>query len=54
MFRAVAAAALRGGFGMVSVTRTDGSRQVREELSRALDLAGSSLSPASTSSGRDR
>lgn len=45
MFRAVAAAALRGGFGMVSVTRTDGSRQVREELSRALDLAGSSLSP---------
>jgi hypothetical protein len=45
MFRAVAAAALRGGFGVVSVTRTDGSRQVREELSRALDLAGSSLSP---------
>lgn len=44
MFRALAAAALRGGFGVVSVTRTDGSRQVREELSRALDLAGSSLS----------
>lgn len=45
MFRTVAAAALRGGFGVVSVTRTDGSRQVRQELSRALELAGSSLSP---------
>lgn len=45
MLRTVAAAALRGGFGVATVTRTDGARQVREELSRALELAGSSLSP---------
>ena len=42
MFRTVAAAALRAGFGVVAVTRTDGSRQVRDELTRANELAGSS------------
>ena len=45
MFRTIAAAGLRAGFGVVGVTRTDGSRQVRDELTRALELAGSSLSP---------
>ncbi|WP_344755121.1 hypothetical protein [Leifsonella bigeumensis] len=45
MFRAIIAAGLRAGFGVVSVTRTDGSRQVRDEMTKALELAGSSLSP---------
>ncbi|MCA1695366.1 MAG: hypothetical protein LC749_11875 [Actinobacteria bacterium] len=41
VFRTVAAAALRAGFGVVAVTRTDGSRQVHDELERARELAGS-------------
>jgi hypothetical protein len=45
IFRAVAAAALRAGVGVVAVTRSDGSRQVRDELTRASELAGSSSSP---------
>jgi DNA-binding transcriptional ArsR family regulator len=45
VFRTVAAAALRAGFGVVAVTRTDGSRQVRDELTRASELAGSSSAP---------
>jgi biotin operon repressor len=45
VFRAIVAAGLRAGFGVVSVARTDGSRQVGEEMARALELAGSSLSP---------
>jgi hypothetical protein len=45
MFRTIVAAGLRAGFGVVGVTRTDGSRQVREEMAQALELVGSSLSP---------
>ena len=40
VFRTVAAAALKAGFGVVAVTRTDGSRQVRDELAKASELAG--------------
>jgi hypothetical protein len=39
VFRAIAAAALKAGFGVAAVTRTDGSRQVRDELQRAMQLA---------------
>lgn len=46
MFRTIAAAALRAGVGVVAVTRTDGSRQVRDELARARELAGSGGTPA--------
>ncbi|MGY2011285.1 hypothetical protein ACW9HC_30290 [Nocardia gipuzkoensis] len=46
VFRAVAAAALRAGIAVVAVTRTDGSRQVRDELARAMELAGSGEDPA--------
>ncbi|MBT8162723.1 MULTISPECIES: hypothetical protein [Arthrobacter] len=46
VFRTVAASALRAGFGVVAVTRTDGSRQVRDELARASELAGSDSAPA--------
>jgi hypothetical protein len=45
-FRALATAALRAGFGVVAVTRSDGSRQVRDELARARELAGSGGAPA--------
>ncbi|QIR69884.1 hypothetical protein [Kocuria sp. KD4] len=45
VFRALTEAGLRAGFGVVSVARTDGSRQVGEEMSRALELVGSSLLP---------
>lgn len=41
LFRTITAAALRSGFGVVAVTRADGSRQVRDELTRAGELAGS-------------
>jgi hypothetical protein len=46
VFRTVAAAALRAGFGVAAVTRTDGSRQVRYELARAREMAGSGGAPA--------
>lgn len=46
IFRTVAAAALRAGFGVVAVTRTDGSHQVRDELARARELVGSGDAPA--------
>lgn len=46
VFRMVAAAALRAGFGVVAVTRTDGSGQVRDELARSCELAGSGIAPA--------
>lgn len=36
----IALAALRAGIGVVAVTRSDGARQVREILSRAADVAG--------------
>lgn len=45
VFRAVAAAALRAGVGVVAVTRSDGFRQVRDELTRASELAGSNRLP---------
>lgn len=45
VFRAIAAAGLRAGFGVVGVARTDGSRQVGAEIARALELAGSSVTP---------
>jgi hypothetical protein len=45
VFRTVAVAALRAGFGIVAVTRTDGSRQVHDELTRASELAGSGGTP---------
>ncbi|WP_280424408.1 hypothetical protein [Nocardia carnea] len=40
LFRTVALAALRAGVGVVAVTRTDGSRQVSDELAQAKKLAG--------------
>ena len=46
VFRTVAAAALRAGFGVVAVTRTDGSRQVRDELASSCELAGPGVAPA--------
>jgi hypothetical protein len=49
VFRTVAAAALRAGFGVVAVTRTDGSRQVRDELARARELTGSGGAPTKSS-----
>jgi hypothetical protein len=45
-FRSISAAALRAGIGVIAVTRTDGSRLVRDELVRAAELAGSSIPPA--------
>jgi hypothetical protein len=45
VLRTVAAAALKAGIGVVAVTRTDGSRQVRDELARASELAGSAITP---------
>lgn len=49
VFRTIAAAALRAGFGVVAVTRTDGSRQVRDELARARELTGSGGAPTKSS-----
>ncbi|WP_143467020.1 ATP-binding protein [Lentzea kentuckyensis] len=46
VFRTVAAAALRAGFGVVAVTRTDGSRQVCDELTHGIELAGSGRAAA--------
>lgn len=46
LFRTVAVAALRAGIGVVAVTRTDGCRQVGDELARAIELAGSVGAPA--------
>jgi hypothetical protein len=46
LFRTVAAAAMSAGVGVVAITRTDGSRQVREELARACGLVGRDASPA--------
>ncbi|GAB3582353.1 hypothetical protein GCM10027406_25010 [Leifsonia lichenia] len=51
MFRAFVAAGLRAGFGVVSVTRTDGSRLVREEVANALELTESSRSPGTYTVG---
>jgi hypothetical protein len=38
-------AALKAGIGVVAVTRTDGSRQVRDVLTRSCELAGISTAP---------
>lgn len=46
VLRAVATAALKAGVGVAAVTRTDGSRQVRDALERASGLAGRSEAPA--------
>lgn len=46
IFRTVARAALEAGFGVVAVTRTDGSRPVRDELASSCELAGSAAPPA--------
>lgn len=45
VFRTVTAAALRAGFGVVAVTRTDGSRQVRDELARSCEITGPGVAP---------
>lgn len=42
----LAAAAMRAGMGLAAVTRTDGSRKVREVLARACELADSDASPS--------
>lgn len=46
VFRALATAALRAGLAVIAVTRTDGSRQVREELANSCELAGSGVTTA--------
>lgn len=46
VFRTLSAAAMKAGFGVVAVTRTDGSRQVRDELARSCELTGSRVAPA--------
>lgn len=43
LFRTVAAAALNAGYGVVAVTRSDGSRQVRDELEKSCRLAAASV-----------
>ncbi|MGP3536419.1 hypothetical protein ACTU3I_16610 [Microbacterium sp. RD1] len=40
VFRSLANAALKAGIGVVAVTRTDGAKQVRQELMRASELSG--------------
>jgi hypothetical protein len=45
VFRALAAAAFKSGIGVVAVTRTDGARQVQEDLIRAGELAGAGTEP---------
>lgn len=41
VFRTLSGAAMKAGFGVIAVTRADGSRQVRDELARSCELAGS-------------
>lgn len=45
MLQTLATAALRAGVGVIAVTRTDGSRQVRDVLSRSSESAGISIRP---------
>jgi hypothetical protein len=45
VLQTLSTAALKAGIGVVAVTRTDGSRQVRDVLSRSCDLAGISTAP---------
>lgn len=43
MLQALATAAMAAGLGVVAVTRTDGSRQVQDILSRSCEIAGSGI-----------
>lgn len=45
VFRALATAALKADLGVIAVTRTDGARQVREDLLRASEVARISYAP---------
>ncbi|MFJ6536796.1 hypothetical protein ACIQH5_11230 [Paenarthrobacter sp. NPDC091711] len=45
VFRALTTAALKAGIGVIAVTRTDGARQVREDLVRASEVARISQAP---------
>ncbi|RXZ70265.1 hypothetical protein [Agromyces albus] len=45
LFRSIGAAALKAGIAVIAVTRSDGAKQVREELARASELAGITASP---------
>lgn len=45
MLQTLATAALRAGVGVIAVTRTDGSRQVNDVLSRSCESAGVSAGP---------
>lgn len=45
VLQTLSTAALKAGIGVVAVTRTDGSRQVRDVLSRSCDLAGIGTAP---------
>lgn len=46
VFRALATAALKTGMGVVAITRTDGARQVRDDLVRASEIANVAVVPA--------
>lgn len=46
LLQTVAAAALKAGIGVVAVTRTDGSGQVRDVLSRSCEPVGDAVAPA--------
>lgn len=45
VLQTLATAAMKAGIGVVAVTRTDGSRQVKETLSRACEVAGTGTTP---------
>lgn len=45
VLQALSVSALKAGIGVVAVTRTDGSRQVREVLARSSELAGIDSAP---------
>lgn len=45
IFQVLSVSALKAGVGVVAVTRTDGSRQVREVLARSSELAGIDSAP---------
>lgn len=46
LLQVVATAALKAGIGVVAVTRTDGSRQVRDVLSRSCEYVGDAVAPS--------
>ena len=45
ILQTLATAAMKAGIGVAAVTRTDGSRQVQDVLSRSCELAGSAAAP---------